>query len=52
MLRIDKKNNPFITEKEIDDIIENDKNYDDMLNYLFDNSDMGYFEELKLWGGE
>lgn len=49
MLRNDKEKNFFITPKEIDDIIENDKTYDDMLDYLFDNSDMNYFEEMKLY---
>ena len=49
MLRNDKEKNFFITPKEVDDIIENDKTYDDMLDYLFDNSDMNYFEEMKLY---
>lgn len=49
MLRNDKEKKLFITPKEVDDIIENDKTYDDMLDYLFDNSDMNYFEEMKLY---
>lgn len=47
MLRNDKEKNFFMTEKEIDDIIDHDQERDMILDYLFEDS--GYFEEMKLY---
>ena len=47
MLRNDKEKNFFLTEREIDDIIDHDQDKDTILDYLFE--DNNYFEEMKLY---
>lgn len=47
MLRIDKIKNPFITNEEVDDIIEQEREREDILDYLFDEK--GYYDNILIW---